>query len=209
MAPTLRRERFLFGCGLLVSKSLRVRRGGRVGLSMTSLALRTGEAGFDDLATEWLQVLWYDFRGISIPSDCQLLDGENIVDCVFRQLVAGGDTIVLLAGQEPTGIAVLRLRGAIWSAALECYLAELYVMPKARRRGVGRALMQAAIREARERGAETMDIGVDEPDVAARRLYESMGFTNRAGGPDGPLMYVYERELRAARQESTDASGLG
>jgi ribosomal protein S18 acetylase RimI-like enzyme len=125
----------------------------------------------------------------------------------LRQLVAGRDTIVLLAGQEPTGIAVLRLRGAIWSAALECYLAELYVMPKARRRGVGRALMQAAIREARERGAETMDIGVDEPDFAARRLYESMGFTNRAGGPDGPLMYVYERELRAARQESTDASG--
>ena len=32
-------------------------------------------------------------------------------------------------------------------------------------------------------------------DLAARRLYESLGFTNRTGGPDGPLMYVYEREL--------------
>jgi hypothetical protein len=39
-----------------------------------------------------------------------------------------------------------------------------------------------------------MDIGVDEPDVAARRLYESLGFSNRSGG-DGALMYVYEREL--------------
>ena len=55
--------------------------------------------------------------------------------------------------------------------------------------------MMAAIREARERGAETMDIGVDEPDLAARRLYESLGFTNRTGGPGGPLMYVYERDL--------------
>jgi ribosomal protein S18 acetylase RimI-like enzyme len=113
----------------------------------------------------------------------------------LRQLVAGGDTVVLLAGEEPTGLAILRFRGAIWSAALECYLAELYVVPEQRRRGVGRALMQAAIREARERGAETMDIGVDEPDLAARQLYESMGFTNRGGGPNGPLMYVYERNL--------------
>ncbi|HZZ54415.1 MAG TPA: GNAT family N-acetyltransferase, partial [Trebonia sp.] len=60
--------------------------------------------------------------------------------------------------------------------------------------GRGRALMEAALREARSRGADTMDIGVDEPDLAARRLYESLGFTNRSGG-DGPLMYVYEREL--------------
>jgi ribosomal protein S18 acetylase RimI-like enzyme len=56
--------------------------------------------------------------------------------------------------------------------------------------------MQAAIQEARDRGADTMDIGVDELDLAARRLYESLGFTNRPGGADGPLMHVYERDLR-------------
>ena len=43
-----------------------------------------------------------------------------------------------------------------------------------------------------------MDIGVDEPDLVARRLYESLGFTNRVDGADGPVMYVYERELDAA-----------
>ena len=42
-----------------------------------------------------------------------------------------------------------------------------------------------------------MEIGVDEPDVAARRLYESLGFSNRAGGADGPLMFVYELDLRS------------
>ncbi len=73
--------------------------------------------------------------------------------------------------------------------------AELYVAAEQRGRGVGRALMQAAIREARDHGADTMEIGVDEPDLAARRLYESMGFTNRTGGPHGPLMYLYERPL--------------
>ena len=112
----------------------------------------------------------------------------------IRQLLAGGDTLVLLAGDGPDGLAVLRFRAAIWSTGLECYLAELYVVPARRGQGLGRALMEAALREARHRGADTMDIGVDEPDLAARRLYESLGFTNRAG-EDGPVMYVYEREL--------------
>ncbi len=111
------------------------------------------------------------------------------------RLIAKGDTIVLLAGEPAVGVAVLRLRGAIWTAGLECYLAELYVAPQHRGRGFGTALMRAAIGEARSVGADTMDIGVDEPDVGARRLYERMGFTNRVGGPDGPVMYFYEREL--------------
>jgi ribosomal protein S18 acetylase RimI-like enzyme len=112
----------------------------------------------------------------------------------MRQLLDGGDTLVLLAGDGPDGLAVLRFRTAIWSPGLECYLAELYVAPARRGQGLGRALMEAAIREARDRGADTMDIGVDEPDLAARRLYESLGFTNEAG-EDGSVMYVYEREL--------------
>jgi hypothetical protein len=40
-----------------------------------------------------------------------------------------------------------------------------------------------------------MEIGVDEPDHAARRLYESLGFTNRTGDDNGAVMYVYERDL--------------
>jgi ribosomal protein S18 acetylase RimI-like enzyme len=112
----------------------------------------------------------------------------------IRQLFDAGDTLVLLAGDGPVGLAVLRFRVAIWSPGRECHLAELYVAPGRRGQGLGRALMEAALREARSRGADTMDIGVDEPDLVARRLYESLGFSNRAGG-DGPLMYVYEREL--------------
>jgi ribosomal protein S18 acetylase RimI-like enzyme len=114
----------------------------------------------------------------------------------ISQLLRGGNTVVLVAGDGPDGVAVLRFREAIFSSGLECYLAELYVTPERRGQGLGRALMEAAIQEARDRGADTMDIGVDEPDLAARRLYESLGFSNRTGGTDGPLMYVYERDLR-------------
>jgi ribosomal protein S18 acetylase RimI-like enzyme len=112
-----------------------------------------------------------------------------------RELLNEGDTTVLLAGAGPDGLAVLRFRSAIWSQALECYLAELYVVPDMRRRGLGRALMLAAIEHARDAGADHMDLGTGEQDVAARALYESLGFSNREGKPNGPINYFYEREL--------------
>jgi ribosomal protein S18 acetylase RimI-like enzyme len=113
----------------------------------------------------------------------------------MRRLLAGGDTAVLLGGDGPDGLAVLRFRPAIWSEALECYLAELYVVPTARGRGLGRALMSAALELARAQGADYMDLGTAETDTAARALYESLGFSNREGKPGGPLNYYYERQL--------------
>jgi len=112
----------------------------------------------------------------------------------FRELLAR-DTVVLLGGSGPDGIAVMRFRPAIWTTELECYLAELYVVPARRGHGLGRALMHAAMDAARSEGATYMDLGTSEDDVAARALYESLGFSNREGKPDGPLNYYYEREL--------------
>ena len=112
-----------------------------------------------------------------------------------RELLAGGETKILLGGSGPDGVAVLRFRPAIFSQALECYLAELYVAPDRRGQGLGRALMEGAIDLARREGATHMDLGTGEDDVAARALYERLGFSNREGPPDGPLNYFYEREL--------------
>jgi len=112
-----------------------------------------------------------------------------------RLLLADGSSSILLLGGRPYGIAVLRFRHAIWSEALECYLAELYVVPAERGRGAGRSLLEAVIAHARKRGADHMDLGTSETDIAARGLYESFGFSNREGRPDGPLNYFYEREL--------------
>lgn len=112
-----------------------------------------------------------------------------------RDLLSSGETEVLLGGAGPDGIAVLRFRPAIFSDALECYLAELYVVPDHRGRGLGRTIMEAAMDLARRRGADRMDLGTGEQDVAARALYERLGFSNREGRSDGPVNYFYEREL--------------
>ena len=121
--------------------------------------------------------------------------GRDALAARVRKLLARGDTTILVAGAGPDGLAVLRFREAIWADALECYLAELYVAPGRRGRGLGRALMEAAIGTARTEGATHMDLGTGEDDAAARALYESLGFSNREGKPDGPLNFFYEREL--------------
>jgi ribosomal protein S18 acetylase RimI-like enzyme len=112
-----------------------------------------------------------------------------------RELLGEGELTVLLAGDGPDGLAVLRFRPSLWSAALEAYLAELYVVPERRGHGLGRALMEAVLELARAEGANYLDLGTGDDDVAARALYESLGFDNRGGRPDGPLNYFYEREL--------------
>jgi len=101
----------------------------------------------------------------------------------------------LLAGGGPHGFAELRYRPTVYSEGLDAYLEELYVVPGKRGAGLGRALLEAAMTIARERGATRMDLGTSEDDTAARSLYESAGFTNREGKPDGPQMLYYEREL--------------
>ena len=56
-------------------------------------------------------------------------------------LTGTGDTIVLLLSEEgdDRGVAVLRIRESLWEPARECYLAELYIVPSARGRGLGTA----------------------------------------------------------------------
>jgi ribosomal protein S18 acetylase RimI-like enzyme len=111
------------------------------------------------------------------------------------RLLESGEITVLLAGRGPDGIALLRLRPSVWTGEPEAYLQELYVAPALRGQGIGRALLEATIEAARAAGATGIDLNTGETDTAARALYESLGFTNREGDPDGPAMLFYEREI--------------
>jgi ribosomal protein S18 acetylase RimI-like enzyme len=104
----------------------------------------------------------------------------------LRRLM-GEDTDVLLVGDGPDGLALMRFRPSLWTEGLECYLGELYVVPALRGNGLGRALMEAAIALARERGADYMELNTDEGDVAAHALYRKLGLR--------PTAAYYEREL--------------
>ena len=121
--------------------------------------------------------------------------GPAVLAKRLEELIAAGEATVLLGGSGPDGVAVFRLRRAIFVEGLDAYLEELYVAPAKRGQGIGRALLEAAMDAARDAGAMRMDIATSVDDTAAIGLYESTGFSNREGEPDGPSMIFYERDL--------------
>lgn len=90
-----------------------------------------------------------------------LLDGPGIFGFVVR-------------AEDPAGVLVCR------TAAGEAEILTVGVAPWARRRGIGKALMIAAIGVARGAGATEMFLEVDVDNAGAVSLYERLGF-ERAG----------------------------
>lgn len=90
----------------------------------------------------------------------------------FRMVMRRDPGAVLVA--ERSG----RVAGyaALWVSADEAELADLAVAPEHRRRGVGRTLLRACLREAAARGAREIFLQVRESNGPARSLYRGAGF---------------------------------
>lgn len=100
-----------------------------------------------------------------------------------RFLAAEG-TIAFLAVEEPT------IQGWCWGyhlvrpdASSMAYLHDLEVAAEWRGRGIGRQLMEAFVAMASARGASKMFLNTAAANLAARRLYESLGGRPAAQGP--------------------------
>jgi ribosomal-protein-alanine N-acetyltransferase len=63
-----------------------------------------------------------------------------------------------------------------WFVFDEAEIGNLAVRPECRRRGVGSALLDAALAEAARRGVAALYLEVRDSNHSARRLYESRGF---------------------------------
>ena len=98
----------------------------------------------------------------------------------FDALVNDADAtpFLALADGEPAGYIGHRLRRRLNHATFEGWVSDLVVDERFRGRGIGRALLQAALAEWRlRRGHQVMlEVGYDR--TAARSLYESLGFQN-------------------------------
>ena len=64
-----------------------------------------------------------------------------------------------------------------WTIIDQAELGNVAVAPEARRRGLGRLLVEAALRRVRARGARECFLEVRESNDGARRLYQSLGFS--------------------------------
>jgi GNAT superfamily N-acetyltransferase len=102
-----------------------------------------------------------------------------------RRLVADPATEFLIGGDPPAGVAALRYRYGVWYDAEDCCLEDLFVREEARGSGLGRALAEAAIERARERGCRRIELDANEANPAATALYESLGFSGWSDPPGG------------------------
>jgi ribosomal protein S18 acetylase RimI-like enzyme len=121
-------------------------------------------------------------------------DAETLAEH-YGTLLDTGEVVALLAGDGPDGFVQFRLKTSHYTGEPDAYIEELWVAPDRRGQGLGRALLEAAMEAARERGATHIDLTTSEADTEALGLYASAGFTNREGRPDGPVMLYYERDL--------------
>jgi [ribosomal protein S5]-alanine N-acetyltransferase len=89
------------------------------------------------------------------------------------------ESVVLLAEAPDGGVLGFVQMYPSYSslrAARICVLYDLFVVPGARRLGVGRSLMHAAAAEARRMGAVAMVLSTAKTNLGAQRLYESLGW---------------------------------
>lgn len=131
---------------------------------------------------EAVGLLLVDFRdhlGKDWPS-------ENAILAAVERLIETIDAQFLLAAPgpaaAPVGVAQLRYRASVWTAAPDCWLEDVYVSAAARRSGCGDALVRLAVESAQARGCRRIELDTNEDNEPALALYRRLGFSEFSKG---------------------------
>jgi GNAT superfamily N-acetyltransferase len=113
-----------------------------------------------------------------------LRDGDPVPEDFadrLRKAVEAGDVEVLAVRTEDQllGVALLAYRLNVSTGGLFASVEDLYVRPEARRRGVGRALLQAADERCEERGISYVEAQVEEKEAVL--FYAAVGYKPETG----------------------------
>ena len=124
-----------------------------------------------------LLVAFRDHIGHDWPSENSFLASvERLIEDPATDYLLGAPA----EGEPAAGVVQLRFRWSVWRASEDCLLEDLFVSADARGGGLGRALLQAAIDRARERGSRRIELDTAERNEAAVSLYRSFGFDDGA-----------------------------
>jgi GNAT superfamily N-acetyltransferase len=96
----------------------------------------------------------------------------------FRRFLAPSDDGLLLgarAGGEFRGYACLYWHFSSTKAAETVLMNDLFVVPESRGEGVGKALIEASLEVARERGAANLEWQTAPDNYRAQHLYDATG----------------------------------
>ncbi|AWO86832.1 GNAT family N-acetyltransferase [Gordonia terrae] len=120
--------------------------------------------------------------------------GPSVLTRRLRELLSGTTTFAIVAGDPVISIGLVTIRTNVWVDGGIALLDEMYTTPVERSRGLGGAVLTAAVAEAARRGAGEFEIEVDEPDVDAHRFYRRHGFPVRDPAT-GDRAFVLRKEL--------------
>jgi GNAT superfamily N-acetyltransferase len=122
--------------------------------------------------------------------------GEPLRPDVRARLMEGlrslPTSIVFLAadGRQFVGVAVCFLGLSTFQARPLINIHDLAVLPGHRGKGIGRALLAAVERRARQAGCCKLTLEVQDCNLRARGLYESFGFTDFVFHDSGPTRFL-------------------
>jgi ribosomal protein S18 acetylase RimI-like enzyme len=112
--------------------------------------------------------------------------------CVADGLERHPASIVLLASVEGVfcGLLVAFENFSTFTASPMINIHDLIVLPEYRGKGVGRRLLQAVIEIGEQKNGNRITLEVRTDNLAAQRLYQSMGFADT-----DPPMYYWRKYL--------------
>jgi len=149
---------------------------------MTPLTIR---AALPSDEKSW-RALWggyCNFYDIALPSDVtdrtwqRILDPESAVMCLIAEVEG-----------QVYGFANCVVHEATWETQPVCYLEDLYVLPSARGRGIGGALIEWLRHAMRAEGWARLYWMTRQDNAAARRLYD------RHASADDFVRYVIQQK---------------
>ena len=122
--------------------------------------------------TAWL-TLWQgflDYYATDLDPAITVHTWDRLMDLAspMKMRVAESDAGLL-------GFAIHQHHPSTWVIGDDCYLEDLFVDPKARGQGIGRALIEDLQALARSNGWNRLYWHTGHDNVAARRLYDSFG----------------------------------
>jgi GNAT superfamily N-acetyltransferase len=136
-----------------------------------------------------LLVAFRDWMGKDWPS-------ANAFLASVERLSEDPQTEYLLAARDddspPAGVAQVRYRFSVWTAAEDCWLEDVFVLAEARGAGVGSALVELALERARARGCRRIELDTNE-DNDAVGLYERYGFSSSYKSPQSRDLFFGRR----------------
>jgi ribosomal protein S18 acetylase RimI-like enzyme len=80
---------------------------------------------------------------------------------------------------QPIGYAALTLGFSFEYGGLTAFLDELYLVPAYRKLGLGKQMITWVLEQARKMGIQSVHLEVERHNAAARRLYDTFGFTDQ------------------------------